>query len=138
MSDTRNTSRDAPRIDIFRTPLGRARGLGTAHSGAASWWAHTLGSIALVPLTLWFVISMVGLVGASRDDVALWLGRPLPLALMLILIVITFQHMRHGIETVLEDYIQNSPLKMVAVMVIRAVTAVVGLLCVISVLRIGL
>ena len=56
----------APRIDILRSPLGRARGLGAAHEGAGAWWASGITSIALVPLTLWFICGMVRLIGASR------------------------------------------------------------------------
>ena len=42
-------------VDIMRSQLGRARGLGAAKSGAAHWWAQRVTAIALVPLPLWFV-----------------------------------------------------------------------------------
>src|SRR5208337_3774959 len=103
MSDANRT----PRIDILRSPLGRARGLGAAHEGAGSWLGHGISSIALVPLTLWFICGMVRMVGATRDDVAAWLGSPLTLALMLFLLLMTFYHMRHGLETVVEDYVHQ-------------------------------
>ena len=59
-----------PQLDIMRSPLGRARGLGAAKAGAAHWWAQRLTAIALVPLTLWFLCSVIRLLGATRDDVA--------------------------------------------------------------------
>jgi len=134
MSDTHNT----PRVDMLRSPLGRARGLGAAHRGAAAWWTHSLGSIALVPLTLWFVFSVVHLAGATREDIGAWLSRPVPLVLMLLLVGITFHHMKHGLETVVEDYIHQSPWKYLALMGIKAISVLLGLLCIVSVLRIGL
>ena len=43
----------------FRTPLARVRGLGSAKSGTHHWWMQRLSAIALVPLSLWFVASLV-------------------------------------------------------------------------------
>jgi succinate dehydrogenase / fumarate reductase, membrane anchor subunit len=62
MSDAKKTVQ----IDIMRSQLGRARGLGAAKSGAAHWWAQRVTAIALVPLTLWFVWAALRLVGASH------------------------------------------------------------------------
>jgi succinate dehydrogenase / fumarate reductase membrane anchor subunit len=131
-------SRHQPRIDTLRSPLGRARGLGAAHSGVTTWWGHTLSSIALVPLTLWFICGMIRMVGASREDVAAWLTNPLPLVLMLLLLAATFYHMRHGLETVVEDYVQHSVARLTLLLSIKAVTLLLGLACIISVLRLGL
>jgi succinate dehydrogenase / fumarate reductase membrane anchor subunit len=129
---------DTPHIDILRSPLGRARGLGAAHHGGVTWWAHTLGSIALVPLTLWFICSMIRMVGATRQDVGEWLSRPVPLVLMLILLAITFQHMKHGLETVIEDYINQPAIRLASLLAIKGLSLFLGLACIVSALRIGL
>ena len=134
MSDSRHT----PRIDMLRSPLGSARGLGSAHSGAVAWWGHTLSSLALVPLTLWFVCGMTRLIGSSRHDITDWLYRPVPLVLMLMLVLATFYHMRHGLETVVEDYVHQPIVRLGALLAIKAVTLTLGLACIVSVLRIGL
>jgi succinate dehydrogenase / fumarate reductase membrane anchor subunit len=128
----------APRIDILRSPLGRARGLGSAHAGTGTRLGVTLSSIALVPLTLWFICGMVRMVGASRDDVAAWLGSPLTLALMLALLLMTFYHMRLGLEAVVEDYVTQPALRLTALLAIKATTFFLALACVVSVLRLGL
>ncbi len=128
----------APHVVILRTQLGRARGLGASHEGTGTWWAHTLTSIALVPLTLWFICGMVRLVGASRQDVADWLANPLVLALMLCLLLMTFHHMRLGLSTVVEDYVHQPVLRMATLLTIRAATLFLGLACLVSVLRLGL
>jgi succinate dehydrogenase / fumarate reductase membrane anchor subunit len=134
MSDAKR----GPRIDILRSQLGRARGLGSAHQGAGAWLGHGISSIALVPLSLWFVCGMVRMVGASRADVKAWLGSPLVLALMLSLLLMTFYHMRHGLEAVVEDYVQQPVLRLTALLTIRAATMFLGLACIVSVLRLGL
>ncbi len=128
----------APHVDILRSQLGRARGLGSAHHGTGTWLAHTLSSIALVPLTLWFICGMVRMAGATRQDVADWLGSPLTLALMLALLLMTFSHMRIGLATVVEDYIQQPALRLTTLLAIKAVTFFLALACIVSVLRLGL
>ena len=134
MSDSRHT----PRIDMLRSPLGRARGLGAAHAGAADWWGHTLSSIALVPLTLWFICGMIRMAGASRDDLAAWLSHPVPLVLMLVLLVATFYHMRHGLEGVINDYIHQPVVHLCMLLAVKTLTILLCLACVVSVLRLGL
>jgi succinate dehydrogenase / fumarate reductase, membrane anchor subunit len=128
----------APRIDILRSPLGRARGLGAAHEGAGAWLGHGISSIALVPLSLWFICGMVRMIGATRADVKAWLGSPLTLALMLFLLLMTFYHMRHGLETVVEDYVHQPVLRLATLLTIRAAAVFLCLACIVSALRLGL
>src|SRR5262249_8837121 len=47
----------------MRSPLGRAIGLGSAKEGVDHWWAQRITALALVPLVVWFVISVVELAG---------------------------------------------------------------------------
>jgi len=56
-----------------------------------------------VPLTIWFIYSLLHLVGASHQAVIDWLSSPVSLALMLLLIVATFHHFTLGVHSVLDD-----------------------------------
>lgn len=125
-------------VDILRSQLGRARGLGAARSGSGSWWVERLTSIALIPLTLWFIGSAISLEGATRADIATWLHAPVPLVLMLCLIVSTFWHMEVGLRAVVEDYVHHEATRMASLLVIRALCIVLGLLCVVAALELGL
>ncbi len=49
----------------MRTPLGRVRGLGSAKNGTHHWWMQRVTAVALVPLVVWFVASLVGLLGPT-------------------------------------------------------------------------
>ena len=60
------------KVDTMRSYLGRARGLGSAKSGFHHWWVQRLTSIALVPLTLWFVFALVSFAGAPYAEVRAW------------------------------------------------------------------
>ena len=59
-----------------RTPLARARGLGSARTASHHWWAQRLTAIALIPLVVWFAISLVMLSGADYAVVRAWIGSP--------------------------------------------------------------
>jgi succinate dehydrogenase / fumarate reductase membrane anchor subunit len=127
-----------PQVDIMRSPLGRARGLGSARAGAAHWWAQRLTAIALVPLTLWFLCGMVRMIGATRDDVVFWMAGPLPIVLMIVLVIATFHHLQLVLQVVIEDYVHNDALRVGSILLIKAVAVLLALSCIISVLKLGL
>ncbi len=127
-----------PHIDLLRSPLGRARGLGSARSGSKHWWAQRLTAVALVPLTLWFIWSMLHLTGASQGDVAEWLASPVRLALMLALIVATFHHLQLGMQVVIEDYVVQDGVKFASILAVKGLCILLGLICAISALTLGL
>jgi succinate dehydrogenase / fumarate reductase membrane anchor subunit len=129
---------DSPHIDMLRSPLGRARGLGSARAGSHHWWSERLTAIALVPLTLWFVFSVIHLSGASHQAVIDWLAAPLTMGLMLALVVATFHHLQLGLQVVIEDYVHDDRLKLAAVLLIKGLSFLLALVCVVSVLKIGL
>jgi succinate dehydrogenase / fumarate reductase, membrane anchor subunit len=128
----------APQLDIMRSPLGRARGLGATHSGSAHWWAQRVTAIALVPLGIWFVFAVIGLAGAPREAMVAWISSPVSLSLMLALIVATFYHMAIGLQVVVEDYVHAEPAKMASLLLVKAVTTLLALICIVSALKIGL
>jgi succinate dehydrogenase / fumarate reductase membrane anchor subunit len=127
-----------PHIDILRSPLGRARGLGSARLGSHHWWAQRVTALALVPLTLWFIFSVIHLAGASHHEVIDWLSAPLTLGLMLALIVATFHHLHLGVQVVIEDYVHDERFKTGAVLAVKGLCVLLALVCIVSVLKIGL
>ena len=116
----------APHIDIMRSPLGRARGLGSARAGATHWWVQRLTSLALVPLTLWFLCAMVRMIGATRDDVVSWMAGPLPIVLMIALVIATFHHLQAGLQVVIEDYVHQDWLRVGSILLMKAIVAAAG------------
>ena len=134
MPDTRAT----PHIDMLRSPLGRARGLGSARAGSKHWWAQRLTSIALVPLTLWFIWSILHLTAASHADVSDWLASPVRLALLLALIAATFHHLQLGLQVVIEDYVPQEGVKLAAILAVKGLCILLALICAVSALALGL
>ena len=56
----------------FRSPLARAVGLGSAKKGSQHWWAERVTAVALVPLTLWFVASIIAHAGSDYATFITW------------------------------------------------------------------
>ena len=129
---------ETPHLDILRSPLGRVRGLGSAHAGSAHWWAQRLTATALVPLTFWFIWSVVRLSTASHQAVVDWLSSPIPLVMMLALVAITFHHLQLGLQVVIEDYVHEEPAKTASLVLSKTLCWLLALVCVVSVLKIGL
>lgn len=103
----------------LRTPLGRARGLGSAKNGLHHWWVQRLTALALVPLTVWFVASIVGLVGASYEDVRLWLQGPVNVTAMVLFLAVALHHAHLGVQVVLEDYVASHGLRVASVIIVK-------------------
>jgi len=91
----------------LRTPLGQVRGLGAAKDGTQHWWLQRLTAIALVPLTIWFVISLLQVFGMSRPQVAQWIRSPSTAAPMALFLVAAFWHLKLGLQVVIEDYVHH-------------------------------
>jgi succinate dehydrogenase / fumarate reductase membrane anchor subunit len=122
----------------MRTGLGRVRGLGSAKDGVAHWWAQRVYAVALVPLTLWFVFSVVGLAGASQAQVQAWMASPLNTALLVLLVFTTFHHLLLGLQTVIEDYMRAEGWKLVLQMSMRFIAVLFGMAGILAVLRVAL
>ncbi|MCK5362426.1 MAG: succinate dehydrogenase, hydrophobic membrane anchor protein [Gammaproteobacteria bacterium] len=121
----------------FRAPLARARGLGSAKSGTHHWWMQRLTAVALVPLSLWFVASLITLVTADHATVIAWLHSPLVAILCCALIVAIFYHGQLGLQVVVEDYVHTESLKLVSIVVAGFLSLLMAGACLFAVLSIA-
>ena len=124
-------------IHVRSSKLGRAKGLG-AGGGLHHWLAERVTSIALVPLTLWFIYAMLHLAGRPQEDVANWASNPVNTALLLALVVMTFHHMALGLQVVLEDYVHGKRMRGLSILGVKAVSGLLGLIAGVSVLKLAL
>lgn len=121
----------------MRTPISRVRGLGSAKEGTHHWWMQRLTAIALIPLGIWFVISMISLAGADHAAASAWLANPLTAVLMLLLIVATFHHLQLGLQVVIEDYIHSEAAKVVCLIGLKLASFALGVAAVFAVLKVA-
>jgi len=120
----------------MRTAIGKVRGLGAAGTGPHHWWMQRVSAIALVPLTVWFIVSIVALTGADHATITAWLANPLSAALMLLFLVVGFYHLKLGLQIIIEDYVHSEPLKIATLLTSTFGCYLVGLLAVLALLRI--
>ncbi len=125
-------------IDVRRSQLGRARGVGAGHSGVEHWRIERITSIALVPLTLWFIYAMLHLVGLPQLAVAAWASNPVNTVLLLVLIVMTFHHMHLGLQVVCEDYVSNKWQMALMILGAKSAALLLGLMASVAVLKLAL
>ena len=97
----------------YRTPLGRARGLGSAKHGVGHFIAQRVSAAALVLLVLWGVWSALTLAGGDYASAVTWLRSPVNAALMVLTALAAFFHMQLGMRVVIEDYIHKPSTKTV-------------------------
>ena len=116
----------------LRSPLSQARGLGSAKDGTTHWWHQRLTAIALLLLTPWFVILMVGLIGDDLATVRATLAQPLTAVLMTAFVLSLFWHARLGLQVVIEDYVHGGAelLLQVITKFVFAIAAIASLLAI--------
>ncbi len=120
----------------FRSPISKARGLGSAKSGTSHFIAERLTAIALIPLSLWFVINLLGLIiGSDIMAITGWMKSPVNAALIALFILFSFWHSKLGIQVVIEDYI-HKPFARNSMLIISAAAHILfGLFCLMAVFQ---
>jgi succinate dehydrogenase / fumarate reductase membrane anchor subunit len=121
----------------LRTPLSRARGLGSAKEGVHHFWAQRITAVALIPLVAWFAISLIMMSGADYAVVRAWIGSPAVMVLLTLTIVIGLHHAQLGIQVVIEDYVHNDGMKLALIVLMRFIAVFFGLAAIVAILRIG-
>jgi succinate dehydrogenase / fumarate reductase membrane anchor subunit len=103
----------------LRSPLGKVMGLGSAREGTGHWWSQRVSSVALVPLTLWFVISLLGLPTWDYETFRAWASVPLCGFLSVLLVAVAAYHSYLGTMVIVEDYVSTAATKVLTLMLLR-------------------
>ena len=122
----------------YRTSLGRAKGLGAAKHGVGHWISERVTSVALVPLSLWAVFSVLNLARTGYGGAVLWLHSPINAVLAALLMLISFQHMHAGLRVVVEDYIHTPGTKATLLVLNLFVCVLFAALALFSILEVAL
>jgi len=121
----------------LRSPLARARGLGSAKDGTHHWWLQRLTALALIPLAVWFAASLVMLSGAEWERVGDWIEGPFVMTFLILFIVIGLWHGQLGLQVVIEDYVANEGLRLAGNVLVKFIAVVAGVGAVLSICKIG-
>lgn len=122
----------------LNTPLSRVTGLGSAKEGVHHWIAQRLTAIALVPLLLWFVYSLICIAGADYADAVAWVSSPLNTAMLVLLVIAMFYHGALGIQVIIEDYVHQECTKIGVLVTLKLVMFAIATAAILAILRIAL
>ncbi len=120
----------------FRTPLGRVRWLGSARLGAEDNWRMRVTSLALVPLSIAFVVIVLTLLHKDYNAARAEMSEPLPAVMVLLFVLGGVYHTELGMRSVIVDYLGGAAREWALIANTCAAIAL-GLACVYAVLRIG-
>ena len=122
----------------LRSPLGRVLGTGAARSGVHHWWVQRLTSVALVPLSIWFVVSLLALPALDHATVSAWMGESWTALLLMLFVLLAAWHSQLGVRVVVEDYVHTAGLKTVILVSVTFAHVLLGAAGVFAVLRVTL
>ena len=98
---------ETSRAERFRTPLKRARGLGSGKAGVEHFWKQRVTAIVRAPLALWVVVTLVSLVGVDLETARAIIARPWNAIIFAVFLVTMFWHAKLGLQMVIEDYVHT-------------------------------
>jgi succinate dehydrogenase / fumarate reductase membrane anchor subunit len=120
------------------TVLRRVRQSGSARDGLGEWQLQRKTALALIPLGLYFVGSMVRLATSDETTAAQWLGSPVPALLTILFVIALFMHAVVGLRSVLLDYVHTRVRLVAAGLVVRAAAILLTGASVLAVLKLFL
>ncbi len=121
----------------LRSPLGRVLGMGSAKDGTGHWWAQRVSAVALIPLTLWFLYSLIALPVLDYATVKAWLALPISSFLAALSVTVLTHHSYLGTMVVVEDYVHGPGLKVVTLMLLRFLYVLFGGAGIFAILRVA-
>jgi succinate dehydrogenase / fumarate reductase membrane anchor subunit len=122
----------------MRTPLSRARFLGSAHGGTAEFWRIRITGGALFLLSIAFVAVLIVAIGRPYEEVIRLIGSPLIAATFAQLVAVSVIHMRIGMQEIIEDYVHGERIKILATVANTFFSYALGAVGVIAVLRLAM
>lgn len=121
----------------MENPIARVRGLGSAREGGHHWWVERMTSVAAFLLYAWLLVSLLRLRTLDYGTVREWLADPWAAVPMLLLLFVTFVHLRDGLRVVIEDYVHDEGNRFFALLLVNFLAVGGGTLAIFSVLRIA-
>ena len=122
----------------IRTPLARARGMGSSKHGVGHFIAQRVTAVALVLLVLWALASALSLASGDYETAANWLRSPINAGLACLFAFVAFWHMQLGMRTIIEDYLARPATKAVCLILNVFICWGAGALTILSILKVAL
>jgi succinate dehydrogenase / fumarate reductase membrane anchor subunit len=123
----------------MRTPLARVKGLGASGHGVEHWWIHRVTAVSNIPLIISFVIIVAALAASpSYQEAIAVISHPLVAIILILAVISVTNHMRLGMQIVIEDYVHHKGQKIAAVMANNFYAVIVAVACLYAILKVSL
>ena len=119
------------------TALGRVLGHGSAKNGVGHWLMQRVTAVALLPLTLWFLVSLLALHDVDHASVAAWIAGPWHAVFLCLLVLTLCSHSSLGVQVVIEDYVHGHGLKIASLLLSNFAHVLVAAAGVFAVLKVA-
>ncbi|TLY71576.1 MAG: succinate dehydrogenase, hydrophobic membrane anchor protein [Gammaproteobacteria bacterium] len=129
-------ARRSARPVSLRSPLGKVLGVGSAKQGVQHWWLQRLTAVALVPLSIWFVASLLSLGSFDHATVVAWMSGSWTALLLILFVLVAAWHSQLGVRVVVEDYVHGAAARtvtLVSVLFAHTLIAAAGVFAVLKV-----
>jgi len=120
------------------TMLRHVRQLGSARDGLSEWRLQRLTAIALIPLSLYFVASVLWLATSDRITAAAWLASPVTALLVMLFVLAGLAHALVGLRSIFLDYVHTRARLVAAGLFIRAAAVLLAGASVLAILKLFL
>ncbi|MFN4057129.1 MAG: succinate dehydrogenase, hydrophobic membrane anchor protein [Roseinatronobacter sp.] len=91
----------------YKTDYARVHGSGAAGEGLHHWWGQRVTSVALIPLTLLFIIPFGRALGGGHDAFVATYSNLWHALVAILFIAAAFAHLHQGLQVVIEDYVSS-------------------------------
>jgi len=121
----------------FKTDYSRVQGLGSAGDGVHHWWMQRLTAVALVPLTILFLIPFGRALGGGYEALVATYGQFGNALTAILFIAVACWHFSLGLQVVIEDYVPGKGARVTLLILTKlfsAVLAACGILAVATIL----
>ena len=125
--------------NIIRNNLGKVQGMESEnHHGVGHWKLQRISAIAMIPLVLWFVPSLLFVIMSGYNDAIDWIQNPLNATGLVLLFGTLFFHAALCLQVLIEDYVHLEGLKIILIILIKLLSILLGVLSILCVLKIFL
>ena len=123
---------------LYQNCLKKVMKMQSKSHGVVHWKLQRISAIAMIPLIIWFVSSLVFSLINGYDQSINWLQSPLNATGMVLLFGTLYFHAASGLQVVVEDYVHNEGLKIMSLILIKLLSTLLGVLSILCVLKIYL
>lgn len=121
----------------MKSPLSKARNMGSSGNGMHHWWHQRFTSILMIPLVVWIVYFINSVFGNNIEEVLLLLTKPYNMTLMILFLATSFYHGSLGMKVIIEDYISNIKARFFLIILLQIFTIITLLSAIVALLFLG-